>query len=637
MQRRNSGSSSARRAGAMLLFGLLALLALFHAATAAAMAPPATVSPPGTATEPAAAPVTPPSRVAPPRPPSDACDTAAGSTKAEAAFVQLLAASPSIKRIQVLSRYRFLPVLAATEVYAVDKYSEAMRYRAFVTDAAAPAKLRAVDDRWVWSEAARPETRGIDSRSTDDKSAKTVVHFTPPALRQWHRWNKHQFYFLACGAGNVPIHAGQLTTYLTKKTNCFALAFGLCVFFYVMAALTSWRIHCASRKHRGQGSAHGLNGTNYASAWEHFNPVILTADQDGRGSASRLQVLFFSFLVFGVVAYIWMATGNLSDMSVTVLSLMGISGVGAGAAAAAETSRKRLSFENWAWLIDRKWLPEGGAAEVNRAEWKDLFMTNNRFEVSRFQMITFSILVGIALITAGGGTADLSDFTIPDAFLGILGLSQVVYIIGKLVDGPSIEQLNVQIDALRAAETALRHALIEADSATPPASRTLRLTRQDLPEALGKAYDAYLETWERTRTMFESTLSEKVTAVAHGFRPPFPYLSLPDEALATLERQYAEIQTRLVPKVAGSRPPADNTTIEEVQNARDAYAQALEHVQDALKAFHAAKKENDEATSMLPDDVENRYITLFARENAIRTALENMRKAVARLERLAQS
>jgi hypothetical protein len=607
MRHWDTGSGSARRVGRILL---PALALLCHIATAAAAAPP---------------------------PPSDACDIAVKSEGAEAAFLQLLAVAPPLKRVQLLGRYRFLPVLAGTEVYAVDKYNEALRYRVYVTDAAAQMRVYAVADRWIWSEAAPPRTKGIDTGPLDDKSAKTVVHFTPPSVAQSYPWSKHQVYLLACGERNTPVHLGQFTTYLTTKNTCRLLAFSLCLIFYVIAALTSWRIHGASQKYKGQGASRGLNGTNYASALAHFNPVILTADQNGRGSASRLQVLFFSLLVFGVVAYIWMVTGNLSDMSVTVLSLLGISGIGAGAAAAADVSRKRLSFDNWAWLIDRKWLPEGGAAEVNRAEWKDLFMTNSQFEVSRFQMITFSVLVGIALLTAGGETADLSDFTVPDAFLGILGLSQVVYVFGKVVDGPSIEELDKQIALLRTAETALRDALIAADSGTPPAARTLRLTRQDLPAELGKAYDQYLETWERTRTMFESTLSEKVAAVAHGFRPPFPYLSLPDDALASLERQYAGLHTRLVPKNASLRVPADNAAIEEIKNARDAYAQALAQAQAALKAFITAKKENDDATSLLPDDVEKRYITLTTRERAIRTALESMRKAVARLELLAQA
>lgn len=557
---------------------------------------------------------------------SDACNVdAAKVTKqqAEAAFATLLKTAPPMKQERIVSLRRFLPVGAEAEVFALRVDAPAPRYRVFVSAAATPLQPRLVDDVSVWSDTMAAGTRPVTVDGSEDKSAKTRIHFAPPAGAHWVNWERYSVHVLACGADNTVQYLGQFQARFTTKDMCRILAVLLCALFYVLAACTSYQIHRAGQKYRGEAVARGLQGTNYASIWRHFDPVVMSANQNGRGSATKLQILFFSLLVFGVLAYIWMATGNLSNMSETVLLLMGISGLSATAAGATEVARKRLTFENWAWLINRKWLPEGGAAEVNQAEWKDIFMTNNEFDVSRFQMIIFSVLVGMSLLAAGGATADLSDFEIPAAFLGILGLSQAVYIAGKLVDGPSIGQLDQQITALRAAEANLQAAL-----AGTPDPTNLRLNRQDLPADVGKAYDTYMETWDTTRTMFQSTLSESVSAVAQGFRPPFPYLSLPADALAALERRHADAGKRL--KTAEAALPAE--TIKGIDAARADYTVALAAAQRALAALVAAQNANTGAVSLLPGDVEARVKSIAAAEHHARTALDQVRQSVAKLE-----
>ena len=145
---------------------------------------------------------------------------------------------------------------------------------------------------------------------------------------------------------------------------------------------------------------------------------------------------------------------------------MGISGLGATASAGADAAKNRLDFDVYAWLINRGWLPYGGFAESNVASWKDIVSTGGEFDVYRFQMIAFSMLVGAALINAGTELTDLSSFDIPTALLGILGLSHlVVYVAGKLVAPPSISDLNEQIKKLQAAEKDLKEKLVEADPA----------------------------------------------------------------------------------------------------------------------------------------------------------------------------
>src|SRR5262249_46800543 len=148
----------------------------------------------------------------------------------------------------------------------------------------------------------------------------------------------------------------------------------------------------------------------------------------------------FSVIVVGLVAYIFSRTGILSELSGTILVLLGIAGVGSAAAKGTDVSRNRLDFDNWVWFIRKGWLPKGGLAEVNNARWRDIVTTNGEFDVYHFQNLIFSIVVGGALVFIG--LRDLATFSIPETLLGILGLSQVVYLGGKLVAPPSCSELN---------------------------------------------------------------------------------------------------------------------------------------------------------------------------------------------------
>jgi len=158
--------------------------------------------------------------------------------------------------------------------------------------------------------------------------------------------------------------------------------------------------------------------------WRYLDPVFLSAGPDGKGSLSKLQILFFSFIVIALLAYVLLRVGRLSDVSYTVLALIGIAGVGSAAAKATDIARRRIDFDNWAWFVKLGWLTE-----------------------HRFQNVVFSLVVVGALL--GAGFSDLSTFAIPLNLLGILGLSQIVYVGGKLATPPSFDELNKAATDLR--------------------------------------------------------------------------------------------------------------------------------------------------------------------------------------------
>jgi hypothetical protein len=226
------------------------------------------------------------------------------------------------------------------------------------------------------------------------------------------------------------------------------------------------------------------------SFFRFADPVVLTAGTDGKGSLSKLQILFFSVIVFGLLFYILLRTGELSDLSNTVMLLLGIAAIGATAGKGAD-QRSRLDFENYAWLIKKKWLPRDGLNGINEASWGDIVTSDGEFDVYRYQSCIFSLVVGGALVVVG--VNQLASFEIPSTLLEVLGLSQVVYVSGKLVSPPAFADLNKSLSTLIGLENDLRAARAKIGPKT-------RFT----DDAIHGDYEKYMMAAKTTAIMFAS-------------------------------------------------------------------------------------------------------------------------------------
>lgn len=145
-------------------------------------------------------------------------------------------------------------------------------------------------------------------------------------------------------------------------------------------------------------------------------------------------------------------------------------------------------------------------ATVNRPKWRDVVESDGEFDVYRFQSCIFSLVVGGALLAAG--ISELSSFTIPQTLLGVLGLSQVVYIGGKLVSPPSVAELNTATKALRELERQFMDAAAIGPDPAQPADAQPLPPPGDLATAVRRAgstrYSAYLDRAKDVRIMFQS-------------------------------------------------------------------------------------------------------------------------------------
>ena len=334
-----------------------------------------------------------------------------------------------------------------------------------------------LQDKEIPRDEVRHGARARKAGETDDlvtkrllKPGDTIVSIdVPNDVAGW--WTRRNLYIYQCDSTRRPFNVSYLPVYLSPYHSSIWLAFAIVI-----------AVYCLSAKAFGRVSGLTLKGVQ---AW---NPVRITASSDNRGSLSAFQVFFFTILVFAVLAYVLLRTGVLSDLSTTILELLGISGIGAAAAKGADSSKTALDPTNQAWLMSKGWFDEDSTRAAAIPSFYDLISSDGSFDVFRFQSLIFTGAVGLALFA--GGVFQLASFTVPQNILGILGLSQVVYIAGKLVTSNNATQLNAVITDLRNAETAYReaaHTTSDSQEAKDKATRA-KATYRDKAEGAAKLF-----------------------------------------------------------------------------------------------------------------------------------------------------
>jgi hypothetical protein len=325
-------------------------------------------------------------------------------------------------------------------------------------------------------------------------------------------WEKHFLLVLACTETKLASY-GLVTVRVSEPRTALAICAAVTVIGYLLAMTA---VYLAPRspqplqdKYPAIFSARAINRADF------INPIHLTANAFNQASVQKLQVLMFSFLVGFLVLDLVLETGILAELSPTVVALLGISGIGAATAQITYQQKTRLSFENWAWLEKRGVLKppedEAGKTETQKEairrkrgpRWRDLVLTNREFDVYKLQTIIFSVAVACAMISASA--SGLSTFTVPPALLGILGLSQVVYVGGILVRPPAVGDLDEALTKLRAAGEAVAAAKLKNTDTDADGKLLPSLPPGQTQPALN-AQRQYNDLADRVIPMIESTL-----------------------------------------------------------------------------------------------------------------------------------
>jgi hypothetical protein len=303
-------------------------------------------------------------------------------------------------------------------------------------------------------------------------------------------WNKADLYLYSCSTTGSPARVSRATVRLSSYSYSLWITGAVLLLLYGVTAF-------ALRK-----KDHTL-----LSFMLSLNPVKVTAGPDGKGSLSKFQILSFSLVVFGLISLFTLQTGMLSDISGTILTLLGINGIGATVAKAADAQRNTIAPENRAWLLRKNWIQVAKTPiDASNASWRDFFTTNGEFDVYRYQSFIFSLVVIVALIFAG--VTQLSTFAIPDTILGIVGLSQAVYIGGKLVTPTNMSDLNAAISDLRDKEKQFR------DTATAAKRGPVATLEEAIQLAGQSAYDAYKDKAKDVAALFSLETGISINAAS---------------------------------------------------------------------------------------------------------------------------
>jgi hypothetical protein len=378
---------------------------------------------------------------------------------------------------ELLSSTYFLPAEAPVDVLIREAYKEGVHYFAYIEDVNDP-NVHAQLGHGAVSSAQVPNDHSLVKKGLAQRGDTMLTLAIPDAIGGY--WSPAKLYVYSCAPTGRPLNVSELTVRVTSAETALVV-WPIVLVIYILGALAA-------------------RATDYEKVrwYRYLDPVYMTAGVDGKGSLSKLQILFFSIIIFGLLSYIVVRTGVLSDLSSSILLLMGIAGVGSATAAATDAQKNRLDFENWTWLVKKGWLPAGGWSAVNNACWHDIVTSDGEFDVYRFQSCIFSLTVGVALLA--GGINELSTFTIPQTLLGILGLSQAVYIGGKMVSVTSVGQLNDATTALRGLEKKFRAAAASNPDPNPQLGGT---PLQAAIRRAGAEYNDYIDKADGARLLFQ--------------------------------------------------------------------------------------------------------------------------------------
>jgi hypothetical protein len=227
-----------------------------------------------------------------------------------------------------------------------------------------------------------------------------------------------------------------------------------------------------------------------------FNPLVITAGVHGRGSLSKLQIFYFSLIVVWMLVFFVIEKDEITDLSQTVLILLGVSAAGTVGSKITSVARLRLSLDNWAWLRSRGWIRESIEKKKRPPQIADLMSSDGEFDVAKFQMLAVSFVVGIAMIYLGIKAGSLAEFKVPDNVLGLLGLSQAVYIGGKATGPATHMELNKKLTDLRGLEGKFRSAVSQAWKAKAPEEVSLDAASKEAPEEYNHFKSAVREAAE---------------------------------------------------------------------------------------------------------------------------------------------
>jgi hypothetical protein len=144
-----------------------------------------------------------------------------------------------------------------------------------------------------------------------------------------------------------------------------------------------------------------------------------------RASLSQFQIVLWMFVIGAATAYVMVLSGNLIPLTEGTLALLGISGL---ATLGSQLAPRRTADQEAAFAAREA---------VAEPSWRDLIASDGEIDVTRLQMLFFTVLIAVFVSIHVIDSFQIPE--IPSSFLGLMGLSNGVYLLSKFLPGKSEE------------------------------------------------------------------------------------------------------------------------------------------------------------------------------------------------------
>ncbi|WP_256078365.1 hypothetical protein [Massilia sp. YIM B04103] len=256
--------------------------------------------------------------------------------------------------------------------------------------------------------------------------ASTRIYFRTPRIEEfanardmrgtWRFWQRHQTVQLKIAAFHYDdgqrgeVYFGRkLALTVSNKSSSVLAALLFATAFYLIAAAAA--------------PAPQLPG--WRSACTRLLPWKISS---GQASLSQLQMLVFTLIVATLLFYQWLRTGLLQDISSDLLYLIGISTVGAASTQITTSVKKTLETDSYAYAQQLGWFNAPPAGPARRPRAREMLMTEQRFDIYKFQMLVFTFVIAAYVIASGAD--QLGHLQISATLLALMGMSQGAYVGG---------------------------------------------------------------------------------------------------------------------------------------------------------------------------------------------------------------
>jgi hypothetical protein len=169
-------------------------------------------------------------------------------------------------------------------------------------------------------------------------------------------------------------------------------------------------------------------------------------------SLSKVQLLFWTFLIVSAYLLCYLVTGELTTLPGDLLGLLGIS----------------LGSNLISRVLTQDQVKSNGpltAREESAGFWRDIMAEQNRFSIARIQFVLFNLLVGLYFVRHVWKFWNLPDLA--DGLLPLISISSAGFLFGKSQEHPDPTKASSQTAAGTAGTAGADASITTTTRATP--------------------------------------------------------------------------------------------------------------------------------------------------------------------------